>query len=396
MYLLMDSFSFREAPDDASVLKHLWCRSGVYYFVRRIPVDVQQHYRSKRVSMSLRTRSPTAAVRAARSVMQRLEDYWMGLRMKQMDVPALHLLIDNEADSNHDSPTLMEAVDLYLGLKANNDSPTFIRAAKRSGSYVVKALGNRPITAYSSADAAAFRDHLIEKGLSMASVKRIFGSVRSIINLVMREHGIEGGNGVLHPLDRQTCPFQKIEIVGGVKPPRRGEAFTDLHSIVIVAIDLAHQELVIIFIGDGADGFTESLDGWLIQLRRIMKLTEEGLLVLRQGTDLERRVWRVVAIGGDISVDGMHRVTPEAVNAAVEPETRHIHHRLAHRRVVVVQVRLARQEIMQVICWRRGSQLQARPVDAFMLNVSKPNRQLPQFTLAQYPRPRARRLSSSP
>jgi len=166
----------------------------------------------------LRTRSPAAAVRAARSVMQRLEDYWMGLRLKQMDVPALHLLIDNVADAKHDSPTLMEAVDLYLGLKASNDSPTFIRAAKRSGSYVVKALGNRPITAYSSADAAAFRDHLIEKGLSMGSVKRIFASIRSIINLVMREYGIEGSNAFSQTYmpdrndarDRQPIPDEKL------------------------------------------------------------------------------------------------------------------------------------------------------------------------------------------
>ena len=100
----MDNYSIRELPNDVSALKHLWCRSGVYYFVRRIPVDVQQHYRSKRVSMSLRTRSLAAAVRAAKSVMQRLDDYWMGLRPKQMDVPALHLVIDDEADVPDNSP----------------------------------------------------------------------------------------------------------------------------------------------------------------------------------------------------------------------------------------------------------------------------------------------------
>ena len=203
----MDSFPARKLTDEASVLKHLWCRSAVYYFVRRIPVDVQRHYRSKRVSMSLRTRSLAAALRAAKSVIQRLEDYWMGLRLKQMDVPALHLLIDNEADAKHDSPTLLEAVEMYLGLKASNDSPTFVRASKRSVRYVVEALGNRPITAYSSADAAAFRDHLMDRGLSMSSVRRIFASVRSIINLVMREHGIEGSNAFSQTYmpDRNDC-----------------------------------------------------------------------------------------------------------------------------------------------------------------------------------------------
>ncbi|XDZ72068.1 hypothetical protein AB8879_07060 [Alphaproteobacteria bacterium LSUCC0744] len=106
----------------------------------------------------------------------------------------MHLLIDDKADMKDKSPTLLEAVEMYLQLKANKDSPTFVRAAKRNSRYVVEALGNRPITAYASSDAAAFRDHLFAKGLSLGSVKRIFGSVRSIINLVILEHGIEGNN----------------------------------------------------------------------------------------------------------------------------------------------------------------------------------------------------------
>jgi len=108
-----------------------------------------------------------------------------------MDVPALHLLISND-DNKHDSPTLKEAVDAYLLLKGGVTNPVFARTARRNGRYVIAALGNRPITAYSSADAAKFRDYLFENGLSLGSVRRIFGSVRSIINLVMREQGIEG------------------------------------------------------------------------------------------------------------------------------------------------------------------------------------------------------------
>jgi integrase len=106
----------------------------------------------------------------------------------------LHLLIDDKADMEDKSPTLLESVEMYLQLKANKDSPTFVRAAKRNSRYVVEALGNRPITAYASSDAAAFRDYLFAKGLSLGSVKRILGSVRSVINLVMLEHGIEGNN----------------------------------------------------------------------------------------------------------------------------------------------------------------------------------------------------------
>ena len=75
---------------------------------------------------------------------------------------------------------MMEAVDVYLRLKAYKQTPTFIRAAKHNGGYVAKALGNRPITSYSSSDTAAFRDYLFNKGLALGSIKRIFRSVSTI------------------------------------------------------------------------------------------------------------------------------------------------------------------------------------------------------------------------
>ncbi len=51
------------------------CRAGVYYYIRRVPYDVRQHYASHRLSFSLRTKSNAGALRAAQSVTQRLEDY---------------------------------------------------------------------------------------------------------------------------------------------------------------------------------------------------------------------------------------------------------------------------------------------------------------------------------
>jgi integrase len=135
-----------------------------------------------------------------------------------MEVPALHLVKSVSAEVQDNSPTMMEAVDVYLRLKSTKQSLTFIRAAKRNGKYVVEALGNRPITSYSSSDAAAFRDYLFDKGLALGSVKRIFGSIRSIINLVMIENGIEGSNAFSKTFmperddtqDRQPIPNDKL------------------------------------------------------------------------------------------------------------------------------------------------------------------------------------------
>ena len=43
-------------------------------------------------------------------------------------------------------------------------------------------------------DASLFRDYLFERGMSSASVKRVFASVKSIINLAIREHGLGCSN----------------------------------------------------------------------------------------------------------------------------------------------------------------------------------------------------------
>ena len=166
-------------------------RDGIFYYVRRVPHDVKQHYASSRISFSLRTKSHQSALRAARSVTQRLEDYCLGLRLQQMDIPAIHLVKTDDVEDT--SPLMMDAVEMYLSIKGKDDR-TFIRTAKRNGEYVSKVLGNRPITSYSTLDAAKFRDWCFDQGMNINTVKRVFASVRSIINLVMREHGIEGSN----------------------------------------------------------------------------------------------------------------------------------------------------------------------------------------------------------
>ena len=167
------------------------CRAGVYYYTRRGPCDVRQNYASKRLSFSLRTKSNASTLRVAQSVTQRLEDYWLGLRLQNMEIPAIHLVKANDSDDI--SPLMLDAVENYLLIKGNDDR-IFIRTAKRNGNYIAKLLGNRPITSYSTSEAVQFRDWCLDKGMNINSVKRVFASVRSIINLNIREYGLGGTN----------------------------------------------------------------------------------------------------------------------------------------------------------------------------------------------------------
>ena len=67
-------------------------RKANYYFVRRVPNDIKSYYSSDRISFSLKTKSFVSALRITKSVTQRLEDYWLGVRLQNMNIPVMHLI----------------------------------------------------------------------------------------------------------------------------------------------------------------------------------------------------------------------------------------------------------------------------------------------------------------
>ncbi len=202
------------------VPNHLLNRDGSYYFVRRVPNDLKNLYAVKRLCFSLKTKSYSSAIRMIKSVSQRLEDYWFGIRLQKMNVPAMHLI---KTDSDNDNgPNIIDALQLYLKLKGVNKNKTFLRTAHRNVEYIIKVLGNKSIQSYSSLEAGKFRDWLIEQGMSNSTVKRVFSSVRAIINLSTSEHGLNIVNPFskvyLPSIDnelRMSIPMDKIRLIHG-------------------------------------------------------------------------------------------------------------------------------------------------------------------------------------
>jgi len=172
---------------------HVLYRDGVYYYVRRVPYDLTSYYNVKRLCFSLKTKSLKAAIRASRSVTQRLEDYWLGLRLQNMDIPAIQVVRASD-EANDATLRLSEACELYLRLKGLGKDKVFIRTANRNTQYVTKLLGDRPISSYSSNEAAQFRDWCIGQGMGIKTVKRVFSSIRAIVNLAIAEEGLDCSN----------------------------------------------------------------------------------------------------------------------------------------------------------------------------------------------------------
>ena len=134
-------------------------------------------------------------MKLARAITQKLEEYWLSLRIANMDIPAFHLLNDRTMSPNHSScETLSGALRLYINLKGVGRDKVFHRGAERNIQSVIELLGDRPIDEYSSSDAASYRDYLLKKGLTTSTVKRNFAYIRSIFNLCIQEHGLDCKN----------------------------------------------------------------------------------------------------------------------------------------------------------------------------------------------------------
>ena len=189
------------------VTNHVLLRNETYYFLKRVPYDLKDYYSVKRLCFSLKTKSYSSALRISKSVLQRLDDYWLGVRLQKMDIPAIHLVRSNDVEEDS-SPTISDALELYLRLKGIDKDKTFIRTANRNIEYIIKVLGNKSIRSYSSSDASKFRDWLLEQGMSNSTLKRVFSSVKAIINLTINEYGLD----ITNPFSKAYLPSIDNEV----------------------------------------------------------------------------------------------------------------------------------------------------------------------------------------
>ena len=166
---------------------YIYQKRGFYYFSRRVPKEVQHCHAKQRIVLALNTRSRAKALRHSQVICQRLDEKWLPIRLDAMGLG--NVLIDDVKQQT--APLLSEAVTQYLQLKGIGKAKTFHQAAVRNAGVVMDQLGDRPLCDYSTVDAGKVREALIDRGLSVLSVRRIFTTVKAVINLAIAEHGLE-------------------------------------------------------------------------------------------------------------------------------------------------------------------------------------------------------------
>ena len=85
--------------------EYLWLKGGVFYFSRRVPIYVQKHYERPRIDICLKTSSKPAALKASRSIASKLDDFWLQMRLADIDILTSHLLLRGKRKEAYTSYT---------------------------------------------------------------------------------------------------------------------------------------------------------------------------------------------------------------------------------------------------------------------------------------------------
>ena len=106
---------------------YLMNKGGVYYFTRHIPNDLQHHYERPRIVMCLKTSNKNAATKASQSMASKLDDFWLQMRMADIDVPASKLLVKGKPKAVFTSSVikLSDALVAYFDLKGQGRPANF-------------------------------------------------------------------------------------------------------------------------------------------------------------------------------------------------------------------------------------------------------------------------------
>ena len=187
---------------------YLYRKRGIYYLQKRIPKPLIPKYGRSILQRSLRTSNRADAVRLSSSIVSALEREWRASLFKIPNESGS--VFDHLTSGQKHEPLLTEAMQLYL---QDGDKAADIRlcqATKAVINNIVSFAGDKTLSAYTRNDALLFRNKLLARGVSQATVKRHFSRVMAIWNYGAREYGIV-----------TTNPFANMNLGGGKAPKRR-------------------------------------------------------------------------------------------------------------------------------------------------------------------------------
>ena len=66
-----------------NLIPYVYKKRKIHYFSRRVPKDLEGYYKSSKITLSLRTKSPKVAKAKSASLASQLDEEWLTLRQKK-------------------------------------------------------------------------------------------------------------------------------------------------------------------------------------------------------------------------------------------------------------------------------------------------------------------------
>ena len=109
---------------------HLYRKRGFYYFCRRVPKALLEHYPKPRIVVALKTRQFRDALRQSQIISKRLDDQWFHMQLDAMGLGNVQSKLFQPVKPS--APLMSEATSFYLRLKGEGKDKVFARAAQRN------------------------------------------------------------------------------------------------------------------------------------------------------------------------------------------------------------------------------------------------------------------------
>ena len=193
-------------------------KRGMFYLQKRVPTALVRHYGKEFIRKSLRTRDRVTAIRISSQLVSALEKEWSE---KLFTMPDEMTATEFLFEAKHTEPVLSAALSDYCTMKGRLDDKRFMVFTQRVSGEVIAIAGDKLISAYTRADALAFRDRLLGRKVTTATVKRNFECIRAIWNYSAREYGVvtsnpfanmNYGNGSAS-VSRKPIPIENIRTI---------------------------------------------------------------------------------------------------------------------------------------------------------------------------------------
>ena len=153
-----------------SHIPYTLCRSGTYYYNRRVPKHAVQAYGSF-IRQAL-SKCPEEAEAYAKRLGYVLEGSWSNTTSIQpVDIPTILFSFKPR------SFLLSEIAEEYLSLRAIDEKPSRVAL-----SGFISLAGDRDVSQYTREDAKLFVRHLEMKGNKTATIRRRINSLSAILN----------------------------------------------------------------------------------------------------------------------------------------------------------------------------------------------------------------------